>query len=163
MKHPSLFRSRPPRSRHGAALLEGAFVLVPIVMLVVGSTDFLLGLFVRNTLQNAVREGCRYAVTSRTVAGLGQRESIQRVVRDQALGFVTADAQVNVKFFDKDGFGELTGSGANAGGNVVQVSIANYRWNWIVPRLLGAGPALVINVTSSDLLEPSPNGIPPAL
>lgn len=137
--------------------------MVPIVMMVIGSTDFLLGLFVRNTLQNAVREGCRYAVTSRTAPGLGQTASIQRAVRHQSLGFLTADSQVTVKFFDKDGFGQLTGSGANAGGNIVQVGIANYRWNWIIPAFLGAGPALVINVSSSDILEPSPNGIPPTL
>jgi hypothetical protein len=132
-------------------------------MLVVGSTDFLLGLFVRNTLQNAVREGCRYAVTSRTASGLGHTASIQRVVREQSLGFLASDSQVTVKFFDKDGFGQLTGTGANAGGNIVQISVANYRWNWIIPRFLGAGPALVINVSSSDVLEPSPNGVPPTL
>lgn len=137
--------------------------MLPVVMMVVGSTDFLLGLFVRNTLQNAVREGCRYAVTSRTMPGLGQTASIQQAARAQALGFVATDAQVTVKFFDKDGFGQLTGSGANAGGNLVQVSIANFRWNWIIPRFLGAGPALVINVTSSDILEPSPSGVPPTL
>lgn len=137
--------------------------MLPILVLVVGSTDFLLGLFVKNTLQNAVREGCRYAVTSRTVPGFGQTNSIQQMVRAQALGFIANDSQVTVRFFDKDGFGQLTGSGANAGGNIVQVSIADYRWNWIVPRFLGAGPALVINVSSSDVLEPSPNGVPPTL
>jgi hypothetical protein len=143
--------------------MEGALVMLPIVVLVVGSTDFLLGLFVRNTLQNAVREGCRYAVTGRTAAGLGQTNSIQKVVREQSLGFLRDDSQVTVRYFDKDGLGLMAGSGANSGGNIVQVSITDYRWRWIVPRLLGAGEALSINVSSSDVLEPSPGGIPPAL
>lgn len=149
------------RSRRGATLLEAAFVLLPLVVLVVGSTDFLLGLFVRNTLQYSVREGCRYAVTSRTGPGMGHIQSIQQHVRASSLGFVTRDEDVTVKFFDQTGLGEVTGAGSNAGGNIVQVSINNYRWRWIVAVFAGS-PDLNITVTSSDLLEPSPNGAPPA-
>lgn len=150
------------RRRRGATLLEAAFVFLPMVVLVVGSTDFLLGLFVRNTLQHSVREGCRYAVTSRTGSGLGHVASIQQHVRAHSLGFLTTDDQVTVKFFDEGGLGEVSGAGANAGGNVVQVSINNYRWRWIVALFTGT-PELNITVTSSDVLEPSPSGVPPAL
>lgn len=133
-----------------------------MIVLVVGSTDFLLGLFVRNTLQHSVREGCRYAVTSRTGSGLGHVASIQQHVRANSLGFLTRDDQVTVKFFDESGGGEVSGFGANTGGNVVQVSIDNYRWRWIAALFTGT-PDLNITVTSSDILEPSPNGVPPAL
>jgi Flp pilus assembly protein TadG len=150
------------RKRRGATLLEAAFVMIPMVVLVVGSTDFLLGLFVRNTLQHSVREGCRYAVTSRTGSGLGHVDSIKQYVRANSLGFVATDDQVTVKFFDESGRGEVTGFGANTGGNIVQVSINNYRWRWIAGAFTGT-PDLNITVTSSDVLEPSPNGVPPAL
>lgn len=153
------FRSSRQR-RRGATLLEAAFVFLPMIVLVVGSTDFLLGLFVRNTLQHSVRQGCRYAVTSRTSGGLGHTQSVQRHVRENSLGFVTRDDQVTIKFFDQSG--EVRGAGANAGGNIVQVSINNYRWRWIVALFTGT-PDLSITVTSSDVLEPSPNGVPPAL
>jgi hypothetical protein len=148
-------------NRRGATLIEAALVMIPMVMLVLASADLLLGLFVRNTLQYAVREGCRYAVTGRTNSGMGHIQSIQRQVRLQSLGLVARDHDVTVRFFDPNGLGEVRGRGSNAGGNIVQVAIENYRWRWIVGAFTGARD-MNITVNSSDILEPPPNGAPPA-
>ena len=92
---------------------------------------------------------------------MGHIQSIQQYVRANSLGFVNRAEDVTVKFFDQAGLGEVTGAGSNAGGNIVQVSINNYRWRWMMALFTGS-PDLNITVTSSDVLEPSPNGAPPA-
>ena len=50
--------------------------------------DFSLMIFRWTTLQNAVREATRYAVTFQTQTGLGQDASVQNIVEQYAMGFV---------------------------------------------------------------------------
>ena len=57
------------RRRSGNALLESAFTILPTFALIFAFVDFGLLLFRWATLQNAVREGCRYAITFQTVTG----------------------------------------------------------------------------------------------
>src|ERR1035437_2596577 len=47
----------------GNALLETAFTIVPVFALICAFADFGLVLFRWSTMQNAIREGCRYAIT----------------------------------------------------------------------------------------------------
>ena len=146
----------------GAAVIEGALIFIPLILLILGMTDFVLGLWVKNTLQFSVREACRYAVTGQTQGGNGQVGSIQQAAQSNSMGLITAKAQVTVRFFDRAGRGEVTGAGSNAPGNVVQVSIDAYRWRWIIGGVFGL-PAMSVRTSASDILEPTANGIPPAL
>ena len=51
----------------------------------------------------------------------------------------------------------MTNGVKNANGNIVEVSIVNYTWNWIVP-LWGPHSPLVYNIVSADRLETLPLG-----
>jgi Flp pilus assembly protein TadG len=64
MAHTKL--SRKIRQR-GNAMLEGALALPPLLMLLFATIDFSVAILVKNTVQSAVREGVRYAVTGQTV------------------------------------------------------------------------------------------------
>src|ERR1700736_4283495 len=81
----------PARRRRssGTVIVESVFTILPTLALILAFVDFSLMLFRRSTLQNAVREGCRYAVTFQTAAGLGQDASIENVVQKYAMNFVT--------------------------------------------------------------------------
>jgi len=69
-------RTKPIRSRtrrrSGQAMLEITFTILPTFALLFAFVDFGLLLFRWSTLQNAVREGCRYAITFQTQSGQGQ-------------------------------------------------------------------------------------------
>jgi Flp pilus assembly protein TadG len=73
----------------GTTILEGAFTLIPLFALICGFADVALMLFRWSTLQNAVREGCRYAVTFQTFGSLGQDASIEQVVQQYAMSIVS--------------------------------------------------------------------------
>ena len=145
------------RRQRGNALIEGGLIMLPFLALVFAITDYSLALFVRTTLQHAVREGARYAVTYQVMGGLCQDASIKETVRQNAMGFITS-ANVNnnifVRYYTPDTF---TLTAANAPGNIVEISVENFQWQWIAPLWRVTTPMTVV-VRSSDVMEGLPGG-----
>ncbi len=157
-------------------MLEGSFVIIVFLALFFALFDFGIAIFVKNTIQFAVREGVRYAVTSQTQTSggspLGHDASIKNVVNQYSFGFLNYAAPTGVgrpcsgtgciyiRYYNPVTLTEVTGVGSNSGGNVVQISAENLSWTWVVPLLRSAGP-LSFSVASADRMEPSPiAGIP---
>src|SRR4051812_6222325 len=82
------------RRRGGQTMLELTFTFFPFFALLFAFIDFGMAIFIMTTLQNAVREGCRYAITYQTGAGgaTGQDASIKNVVAQYSMGFASATA-----------------------------------------------------------------------
>jgi hypothetical protein len=162
------------QTRKGDACLELAFIFLPLFAVLFAFVDFSMPIFLRSTLQSAVRAGVRYAVTYRTSAGLGQDDSIRRIVQQNALGLIDGPAgaaAITINYYTPTDLADaLTGADGNAPGNVVEVSVSNYSWSWIAPLSAGfnpglyAGSPLLITVSSADRMESLPAGIlsPPA-
>jgi Flp pilus assembly protein TadG len=160
---------RRKRRSGGNAILESAFTLVPLFALICGFADISIMLFRWSTLQNAVREGCRYAITFQTSGSLGQGASIELVVQQYAMGIVTATdtpQHIFVTYYAPTNLTTPVGTGGNVPGNIVQVSVQNISWSWIAP-LSGsigvspfyAGAPFALNVYSSDMLGGYPAGV----
>jgi Flp pilus assembly protein TadG len=157
------------RSGGGNTILECAFTLVPLLALVFAFADLGLLLFRWSTLQNAVREGCRYAITFQTSGALGQNASIEQVVQTYAMGVVTtkdSPQHIFVNYYTTTNLTTPITTGGNIPGNVVQVSVQNVPWAWIAPLsgTLGAGSLYAttpfhVNVYSSDILGGYPAGV----
>ena len=165
---PDVARRRKRRSG-GNAILESAFTLVPLFALICGFADVSIMLFRWSTLQNAVREGCRYAITFQTSGSLGQDASVEAMVQQYALGIVTVTdtpQHIFVNYYAPTNLTTPIGSGGNIPGNVVQVSVQNLSWKWIAPLsgTIGvspfyAGSPFTLNVYSSDMLGGYPSGV----
>jgi len=157
------------RRNGGSVMVEFALTLLPLMALIFGFADFSLLLFRWSTLENAVREGCRYAITFQTSGGNGQDASIEAVVQKYAMGVVTTGDTPQHIYVDYYSPGNLTTSiatGGNIPGNVVQVSVKNLSWSWLAPLSgsLGTGglyatTPLTLNVYSSDILGGYPAGV----
>ena len=151
-------KTRRKTRQRGSALLEGAFVTLPIISVMFALIDISRGIFLQATFNGAVREGVRYAVTSQTLAGHCQDSSIKQVVKDRAFGLLNgSDGLISVSYFDPNTGSTTT---ANAGGNIVRVSVTSYQMSWLTPILRLTNP-MSITVSSSDVMEASPGGIPP--
>src|ERR1035441_6008677 len=83
---------RPAKSfrRRGSTMVEGSLVILPLLAVLFGVLDLSIAIFVKNTVQFAVCQGVRYAVTSQTMTGMGQDDSIKTVVQNYTLGFLDA-------------------------------------------------------------------------
>lgn len=168
--------NRVKRSR-GNAAVEGVLVLLPTMALLMGFIDFGLMFYRWSTLQNAVREGVRYAITFDTdmnpnnahQPGQSQSAAIKQVVQRYSLGLVKvtdSPASIFVNFYTQVG-----AVGTNIPGNIVEVSIVSPPYRWIAP-LSGVLPGsstsgrgryatnpMAFRVFSSDILGGYPAGV----
>src|SRR5580692_720074 len=156
----------------GSSVLESVFTLLPTFALIFGITDFGLMIFRWTTLQNAVREGTRYAITFQTATGLGKDASIEAIVQEYALGFVTttdSPQTIYVKYYSTSNMNTAIASGGNVPGNIVEVSVQGVSYGWLAP-LSGSYSAstggflrqttpLTLNIFSSDILGGYPVGV----
>lgn len=128
--------------------------------MMLGITDFGFMIFKWTTLQNAVREGTRYAVTFQTDSSGHQDTSIKDDVVAFGMGFVTT-SDVTVAYYSPTTLLVIS-SGGNVPGNLVTVSISK-PFTWIAP-LSGTYAAktntpFTINVSASDILGGYPVGV----
>ena len=148
--------------RGGNTILELALVLVPWMALICGIADFGFAIFLRNAFQHAVREGVRYAVTYQTQPGMGHDASIKSIVQRNAAGFLTSPsgaARIHIRYYQPETLAETPN---NWPGNLVEVSVEGYTWNWMAPVLRSASP-MRVTVRSMDRMEGLPGGsLPPA-
>jgi hypothetical protein len=152
----------------GNVMVECVFTLLPMFALLLGFIDVGLMVFRWATLQNAVREGCRYAITLQTSGTLGQDASIEQVVQSYAMGLVkTTDSpnRIQVNYYLPTDLNTPIGTGGNVPGNIVEVSVQGIPFSWIMPLSgtfsspLYAGSPLTLNVYSLDMLGGLPPGV----
>ncbi len=162
-KRPSSSTRR--RRSGGNAIIESAFTLLPTFALIFAFIDFGLMLYRWSSLQNAVREGVRYAITFQTEAtqtppvsggATSQTMSIKKVVEKNSMRLVrTTDSpnRIFVKFYAKTAPDTPIAVGGNLPGNIVQVSVENVSFSWIAPLSgsYGAGINFLRNSTPLNL------------
>jgi Flp pilus assembly protein TadG len=86
---------RAHRVRRGQSLVEFALVAPLFFLLVFAITDFGRLFFTRSTLQYALREAGRYAVTGQKQATFTRPESIRKVAQKYAVGLLNpSDIQI---------------------------------------------------------------------
>jgi Flp pilus assembly protein TadG len=165
---------RRRRARQGGnTLVELALIMTPFMALCLAIIELSLPIFKKSTFTSAVREGCRYGITYQTTfrgTDYGsQTAAIKAVVEANSMGFLNSSnaSLIHVKYYNPVTFTDVTGtSGANADGNIVEVSLAGYTHNWMVPIHWTYGSSsfqvtqnpLAVNAVSADRLESLPVG-----
>lgn len=101
---------RARRARHGQSLVEFAVVAPLFFLLVFGVTDFGRLFFTKTTLQHALREAGRYAVTGQhqqdpnnPATPLSRVQSIRNIAQSRAAGLLPASSNIDVKAYDSQG------------------------------------------------------------
>lgn len=148
--------------KRGSAIVEFSLVFVFFVAILLAFFDFGFMIFARATLQHSVRAGVRYAILGQALDGMGHDDSIKSVVRENSLGLLTAEEdleKVNIEYYLPDCVGDDCSTSTNGASNIVVVSIQDYSLSPVGPLMRLSDP-MVINVAAVDKMEPFP-GIPP--
>jgi Flp pilus assembly protein TadG len=158
------------RGETGASFIELALVLLPMMALTLAIVDFSMPIFLQSMFTSAVWEGCRsgitYTLTFNGTTYTSQTAEIKAVVQhlqNYAMGFLSGSNAnlIKVKYFTPvSPFTQLTGTGANTPGNLLEVSVLGYSWNFIAP-LWRSGNPLVLNAISADRLDALASGTMP--
>ncbi len=162
-------------------MVEFALCALPFFGMFLGIADVAFAVFLKNMMQSAVRDGVRYGVTyGLNFNGSGcanQTDCVKLVVRANAMSFLDgANASlIQVKYYSPDnltsaltpsdvGPGKKLASGedllyVNQKGNLMEVSVVDFPWNWMVP-LPKTWPGSNIKMTqhASDVLQGYPIG-----
>jgi hypothetical protein len=154
-----------------------------------GIIDFSFVVFIQSTFTHAVREGARFAVTYSPSyrsysCTASQATCIARVVQDNAIGFLSGSKAtfLKVNYYTANNLSSpvmtctTTGctqigvlpqtlpSGkvvryANQPGNIVEVQVTQYPWNWMVPLPgFSPGSGLTLGALGTDVLGGLPVG-----
>ncbi|MGE5644403.1 MAG: TadE/TadG family type IV pilus assembly protein [Acidobacteriota bacterium] len=174
-------RHRRRANSRGATTIEFGLAGILMMAFLFLIIDVSWAIFVRATLQYAVREGCRYAITSQTRSdvkykgnSLGHLDSIKYTVQRNALGTLGSTigdagwSKIDVQFYDPakslaspEPVPTDPGSPKiNKGGNIVEVSVVGFRLAPLLPLMRDAQP-LTFTARSSDRMEASPGGVAP--
>jgi TadE-like protein len=148
---------RSSRAR-GAAQVEFALLLLPFLALVMFIVDTAWVVFAQSTIQSAVREGVR--VGSTAVAGSGCSTvtcTVQNTVQTYSFGFVKA-SNVQVTYYSTSSgtLTQVSGSGADVGGNIIQVTVSNITIKSMGAIMRHATP-ISLAATASDVIESNPS------
>jgi Flp pilus assembly protein TadG len=147
--------------RRGSVAIEAGLTMVLLFGLIFLILDLSMLLFVKSTLQQAVREGVRVGMTARLVGSTTYlNDSISQTVQQHALGFLNGPqgaCRIQIQYFDP------TTGAASMGtqGDLLVVSVNNYSYTLMGAVMKDAHP-LAVSVTSSDILERCPLGGCPA-
>jgi Flp pilus assembly protein TadG len=161
-KHRTSTRSR---KQGGSAAVEASLVLLVLMAMFFAMVDIPFGIFIQNTLREAVREGVRFAITQQTGSS-GQDAAIESVVESYSFGFVSAatlaagTATFTLTYYDGTTLAVVTGVGSNSQGNICVVT-ATVQHYWMAPVWQGTG-ALTFSASSSDVMEAPPGGVLPS-
>ncbi|MEO8369851.1 MAG: TadE/TadG family type IV pilus assembly protein [Candidatus Solibacter sp.] len=148
--------------RRGSVMVESALAFLPMIAVLFGVLDVSIAIFVKNTVQFAVCQGVRYAVTSQTMNGLGQDDSIKTVVQGYTVGLLDSLSpdhvgknRISITYYDPVSLAAVSGAGSNVGGNIVVVSATGLSWAWMIPLMSSTSP-LTFSVSSADIMEATP-------
>lgn len=150
----------------GSELIEFGLVLLPLMAFVFLIMDVAWICFAQASLQHAVQMGVRSAVTGYLPPGVsGQDAYVKSIVQQNAMGFLAGDnglKEITISYFNPSNLTTpITGAGSNGGGNVIEVAVKNVPVSTLGPILRETWTTVYMKASSSDVMESSPNGMPP--
>jgi hypothetical protein len=144
----------------GSEIIEFGLVLLPLLGVLFLIMDIAWICFAQSSLQHAVQVGVRAAVSGYVPAGTAHQDTyLKKIVQQNAMGFLAGDDNLNaisVNYYDAANLSKpLTGSGSNAGGHVVEISIKNIPVSTLGPILRESWANVYMKASSSDVMEGS--------
>jgi Flp pilus assembly protein TadG len=167
---------RKRRRLGGQTLIEFTLALPLLLLTLSGVLNTGWLIYRTATLQFAVREACRFAVTNQTMAltdtsgkSYGVIESARYIVQKRAMGFLgskttdTGYSFIHVRYYNPSSSFTTpdTSATANQGGNIVEVSVEGFIGTNLVAFMPSFFP-ISPDARSADRIEGTPiGGLPP--
>jgi Flp pilus assembly protein TadG len=79
------------RAQSGAAVIEFAFALPPLVLLIIGMFEVAVAMFVSTSVENALREASRYGITGDVPESSTREAQILQIIQDNTFGMLNPD------------------------------------------------------------------------
>ncbi len=131
------FRFALWHDQDGAAAVQFALLAPALLLLVIGSFEVAITLFLGGTVESAVLAASRYGITGFTEDGTSREDRIRQIIADRTLGLVDMDEVVIrtlvYSSFDQIGqpepFTDQNGNGAHDAGETFNDVNGNGQWD----------------------------------
>jgi Flp pilus assembly protein TadG len=134
------------KRRHGATAVETALVILPMVMFIFGIYEYGRLLMDWNLLNNAAREGCRYALANNTSTTIAN--DVQTVVTNYMAGRDAGFSNFTVSVTGTHAGASTAVNNLVAGDPITVTVTGNYKLLKIIPfNVLPSSLALTSSVT----------------
>jgi hypothetical protein len=148
------------RSETGSEVIEFGLVLLPLLGFLFLIMDIAWICFAQSSLQHAVQVGVRAAASGYVPAGTAHQDAyLKNIVQQNAMGFLAGDDGMNaisIAYYDPANLSKsLSGTGSNAGGNVIEISIKNVSVSTLGPLFREDWAKVYMKASSSDVMEGS--------
>lgn len=162
--------SRRRRAERGAEMVEFAMVLIPMMSLVFLAVDAAWAIYAKASLQEAVREGVRYGVVTRstttggvtTCTGLtAENTAITQTVVSYSGGVLSGltpaqiASDVVITYYSPSSPGTPLTTGQLTPGNILQISVSGVPLKLLAPFFVSSS-AMTLSAVAADVLEGSP-------
>jgi Flp pilus assembly protein TadG len=166
-------------SRKGSETIEFTLAFLPLVAMLFLLIDSAWAIFVKSTLEYAVRMGVRQGITitgtQATAAHSNQTAMVKSIVQNNSMGLLSGSTglgMIKVHYFlppapNSDGAmtDVSTLTNGNAGLNLMQVSIEGFTLTSPVPRIFSwktaaDGSTVSVGAIAADLIEPGMDSPP---
>jgi hypothetical protein len=146
-------------SEKGQSLVEAAFVLPILFLLIFGIIEFSFLFYVYQSMEYGISEATRYGITGQLKPdpanpgnNLNQENSIKLVMRQRNPSIVLSDGSFTFEHWNSTGSAWTTGYGAP---NDISRVTVNYNWRPFTPliRALFTGGQLPLRVSATMLNE----------
>jgi Flp pilus assembly protein TadG len=109
--------------RRGEGLVEFSLVLPMFLLLMFAMIDLGRYYWIRETVENAIRQAGRYAVTGQSMTNMTRVASIQQVAKNATVGLNPNNTTYTVSSAPPDSLGAFTSGSAGNPGDFVKVDI----------------------------------------
>jgi Flp pilus assembly protein TadG len=150
------------KSEKGQALLEGAFVLLTLLLLILAMVDFASMFYVYQSLENGINQATRFAVTGQTKQGVdpitGQPITLNRAASIKKAMQEATTLDLSTASYTFTNITNPVGDPTGSPGDIIRVAVS-YDWPIVTP-LIGSlfnNGKVRLTVSSAVKNEPSPN------
>ena len=155
----------------GSEILEFALVIIPFLAMVTVLMDVSWSIFVKSSIQRAVRVGVTQGVVmtaSQMSQGVCLTDAVKSIVQNNSYGMLSGSAGlalIKVNYFEPPAPGSTGAvtdvsatSTADVSGNIMQVSVQNFSLAPLIPRIVSLNDAvdntaLNVNVYSAGVIQ----------
>ena len=150
------------KSETGQALLEGAFVLLTLLLLTFAMVDFAIVFYVYQSLENSISQASRFAVTGQRKQGIdpitGQQVTLDRAASIKKAMQEATTLDLSTARYTFTNISNPTGDPTGSPGDIIKVAVS-YDWPIITPliRPMFSNGKVRLTVSAAVKNEPSPN------
>jgi Flp pilus assembly protein TadG len=138
------------KCEEGANLVEAAFVLPILLLLICGILEYGAVVYTQMALQNGASQATRYAITRLSQPNMSRADSIKQVLRTKTPGITIDDANISLSYLSPGSTTWLSGTGP---AESIEKLTVTYQWHAVTPLMARFFPPNGVTLRAESVMK----------